>query len=55
MEAPNFYREVYLYNQDFLETRGDKSHRGLDQGNKVNILDNRPPVLTKNDVSLQGL
>ena len=38
METPNFWREVYFCQQDFSgdEARG-KSHRGLDQGNRVNI------------------
>ena len=52
METPNFWREVY-----FCQRRGKrkKSHRGLDQGNRVNVLEHRPPVLSKSDATLPAL
>ena len=56
MEKPNFWREVYFCQQDFLETREEKkSHRGLDKGNRVNVLEHRPPVLSKSDATLSAL
>ena len=56
METPNFWREVYFCRQDFSgdEVR-EKSHRGLDQGNRVNVLEHRPPVLSKSDATLLAL
>ena len=40
----------------FLKTREEKkSHRGLDQGNRMNVLVHRPPVLSKNDATLPAL
>ena len=46
METPNFWREVYFCQQDFSRDEGKrKSHRGLDQGNRVNVLEHRPPDL----------
>ena len=36
METPHFWREVYFCQQDFSGDEGrEKSHRGLDQGNRV--------------------
>ena len=52
METPNFWREVYFCQQD--EGR-EKSHRGLDQGNRVNVIEHRPPVLSKSDATLPAL
>ena len=56
METPNFWREVYFCQQDFSSDEGrEKSHRGLDQGNRVNVPEHRPPVLSKNDATLPAL
>ena len=41
METPTFWREVYFCRKIFLETREEKkSHRGLDKGNRVKVLEN---------------
>ena len=56
METFNFWREVYFCQQDFSCHEGrEKSHRGLDQGNRVNVLEHRPPVLSKSDGTLPAL
>ena len=56
METPNFWREVYFCQQEFSSDEGsEKSHKGLDQGNRVNVLEHRPPVLSKNDATLLAL
>ena len=56
MDAPYFWREVYFCSKNFLEISIEKkSHSGQDHGNRVNVLEHRPPVLTKNDVTLPAL
>ena len=56
METPNFCREVYFCQQDFYWDEGrEKSHRGLEQGSRVNVLEHRPPVLSKSDATLPVL
>ena len=56
MGAPNFSREVYFCQQYFFLRRGKrKKSEGLYQGYSVNVLEHRPPVLTKNDVTLPAL
>ena len=56
MDATNFWREVYFCPQDFPSDKGrEKGHRGLDQRSRVNVLQHRPPVLTKNDVTIPAL
>ena len=56
MGAPNFWREVYFCQQYFFLRRGKrKKPEGLYQGYRVNVLEHRPPVLTKNDVTLPAL
>ena len=56
METPNFWREVYFCQQDFSWDEGrEKGHRGLDQGNRVNVLEHRSPVLSKSDATLPVL
>ena len=57
MKAPNFWRRRFISaSKIFLETREEnKSHRGLDQGNRVNVLEHRLTVLTKYDVTFPAL
>ena len=47
-----FAGEIFLPARFFLSRGREKSHRGLDQGNRVNVLEHRPPVLSKNDATL---
>ena len=48
MAASNFWCEVYfLPSKIFLETREEKSNRGLDQEIMVNVRKHIPPLLSE--------
>ena len=47
METPNFWGEVYFCQQNFSLDGREKSHRGLDQGNRVNVLEHNPLFFPK--------
>ena len=56
MGAPNFWREYIFASKIFLEMREEKkSHRGLYQGDRVNVLEHRPHVFTKKRRRTSGL